>query len=1261
MIERQLKQQLDRVASRMWAIRILAGLAAVWTMVAGVGAVWLALRVQVWFQADIAFGGLVAVAAAVSLIYALWAGRFARDPHRVGQVIERIYPDLNSSLLTAINQRPTRDGRYGFMQESVIRQAIFHGMSRRWAKVSPKWRVALAFAANMTAMALLVSVLTLVAGISDANPPVSELANDQIETSSAQFSLEVTPGDTEVERGSSLLVMARFTGPLPPEATLVYESVDGTIQRLGMSKTLQDPVYGKRIPEVAEPLTYHVEFQEQRSDSFQVAVFEYPKLNRADANVTYPDYTSLEPRLLQDVRHISAVEGTDVEFLCYLNKAVEKAELVDRDGNAIPLAVRDADKHLYAASLNLRRSLRLRLQLLDDAVRANKMPPEFVVNALPNKPPDLKLAKPARDVQVSPIEELQLGANAWDDYGLARVGVSFEIPGSKSQDVVLAQGVDGQERVDVGHLVYLEELQAEPDQLLAYHFWAEDMGPDGKPRRVASDMFFAEVRHFEEIFRQGQQPPGGQQQQQQQGQGNMQQANELAQLQKQIINATWNVIRRETGEEPSSSFATDARLLAESQTAADDQAKELAEKLEDPQSVEYLSAAQQYMRQAIDELARAAGDEMIDPLKPALAAEQAAYQGLLKLRAREHEVVRSSQQQQQSSSQQQGNSRSQQQLQQLELKDNENRYETQNTAQQQSEQEQQDREVRQTLNRLRELAQRQEDLNKRIKELQTALEQAKTEEEEEEIRRQLKRLREEQQQILRDTDELSSRMERPENQEQMAEAREQLEQTRENQRQSSEALQQGEVSQAAAAGTRAERKLEELREDFRKRASGRFDEEMREMRKQSEELDERQQELSQRLADLDKPADGQKSLRGDNRPQEIQEGLQQQNEDLDELLDRMRETVEEAEQTEPLLAEQLYDAFRDAQQQEINRALETTEQSLRRGLNEDAREQERVANRGIGQLRQRVERAAESVLGDESQALQRARDELKQLSEQLGDEVAQNDPRQESGQSQEGTGEQPPSSPQGQGGTTEDKKENNRGENQAAKDPPDDAGSRDNPNQDDPQSDASQPPPSEQPKDGDGESPNSPPSGQPGGQPPGQNSSPQGGKPGDARPPQDSQSPPSESQARQSSSPQNSQGTSSAGGEPNRLGGLDQFLNQRNRAVAPLGGDDFVEWSDRLRDVEEMLDDSELRSDVARIRDRARGIRAESKRHSKPPNWDLVRLEVLKPLEELQNRVEEELLKRLSKDAVVPIDRDPVPPKFADQVRRYYERLGSGN
>jgi hypothetical protein len=97
-----------------------------------------------------------------------------------------------------------------------------------------------------------------------------------------------------------------------------------------------------------------------------------------------------------------------------------------------------------------------------------------------------------------------------------------------------------------------------------------------------------------------------------------------------------------------------------------------------------------------------------------------------------------------------------------------------------------------------------------------------------------------------------------------------------------------------------------------------------------------------------------------------------------------------------------------------------------------------------------------------------------------------------------------------------------------------------------------------------------------------------------------------------------------------------------------------------MRDLEEMLDNAELRGDVARIRDRARELRIESNRHSKPPNWELVRTTIYGPMLELQQRIAEELLRREPGDRLVPLDRDPVPDRYTQLVERYYEQLGSG-
>jgi hypothetical protein len=92
-----------------------------------------------------------------------------------------------------------------------------------------------------------------------------------------------------------------------------------------------------------------------------------------------------------------------------------------------------------------------------------------------------------------------------------------------------------------------------------------------------------------------------------------------------------------------------------------------------------------------------------------------------------------------------------------------------------------------------------------------------------------------------------------------------------------------------------------------------------------------------------------------------------------------------------------------------------------------------------------------------------------------------------------------------------------------------------------------------------------------------------------------------------------------------------------------------------------MVDLPDLRTRVARIRDRARAVRLDYKKFGKKPDWAVVRTQIAEPLAEVRSQVAEELARRGSKDALVPLDRDPVPPRYSELVRRYYEQLGKSN
>lgn len=1271
MNQHRLLFELDRVAQRFRMLRLWQYLAAAWIGAGIIGLV--ALVIKLALQAPL--GAAVPIVCVIALLLAgvcIWfATLTARDDLWVARQIEAAFPELHSCLITAVELRPNLpNGRFGYLQSNVIHQALAHADRHEWRHVVTTGRIATAALGNVAALSFFLVVLAAVAFIKvSPSSAAAILAAVRPTTTSTAFAVTVEPGDTEVERGTSLLVMAKVTGQMPPEATLVVKPDGREENRVAMAAALGDPIFGGRIPLVEEPLDYQVDLGGQMSKVYHVTVFEYPRLEKADARLTYPSYTGLEPRTINDVRTLSVVEGTELTLLCHLNKPVTEALLTEDKHEAIVLTAVPGDKPTYQAVIPCDETRRLKLELVDAAGRKNNKVVTFVINVLPNKPVTLKPVSPARDVEVSALEELEAKATAFDDFGIKRLGISYALSGHDPVEIVLAENAAGKQKHDLVHTISLESLQAAEDDLLSYYFWAEDFGPAGELRRTESDMYFAEVRPFEEIFRQGEQ----QQQQQQNQSPNAMQAQQLAQLQKEIINATWKVIRREIGSQLTTPFADDVEQIRLSQASALEQATSLVEKLQDPQSQEHGEAVLKAMQEAITLLTAAHEQPSRQPLTPALKSEQAAYQSLLKLRAREHNIVRQSQRQQRG----QSSARSQQQrqqMQQLELKNDENRYETQRQAQD-SQESPEERENRQVLNRLKELAQRQHDLNERLKELQSALEEARTEQQREDLKRQLQRLQDEQRQVLQDTEELQSRMETPENMERMSAEREQLQQAREQAQRASEALDQNRVTQAAASGTRAEQTFEELRNEFRRRASGRFNEEVRQMRDAARELDQREQDLSQRLNAAAEPQQNgsSKSLRDTGEKEKIAEDLAEQRARLQGLQEQMRKTIEDSEEPEPLLAEKLYDAARTAQDQNVDRALEAAERSLRNGLTRDAQQQEQPAGRGIQQLREGLEQAAESVLGDETEALRRAREELQRLTNELNQEVRRNSPNQgnEGGQNQAQSGQQESGESQSgeqNGQQPDDQQKSGKGQKSLS---PSDKGQGQKGQGEKGQSEKGQKqgqkggksgqsgegqPQSGEPQGGEGQQPGEQSQGQKAGQgkagQQGEGGKGSGGKDGKGASQQPAPGQPQPGQRGQRQGGERQPGNLRGTPGPNEsFSPTDMF--------GPLTGDRFREWSDRLRDVEEMVADPELRSEAARIRERARTMRAEMKRHSAEPNWELIQSQVAGPLVELRDRVAAELLRRTTKQAIVPLDRDPVPPRYSEKMRLYYQRLSS--
>ncbi|MEM7386135.1 MAG: DUF4175 family protein, partial [Verrucomicrobiota bacterium] len=915
--------------------------------------------------------------------------QFQFDSKGLAKRVEEEHPDLRALLVTAVEQRPAAEGQgLNYLQTRVVDETVAHAKEHGWLEGIDenemgqarrvdrglRWGVGIA------------TVGLLLLGLFRMQLPSFQRAQQLAENAAAEevpsdLPITVLPGNTEVEKGSRLPISVEFHEDLPASAELFVGASEEELQPLPMIKNLEDPVFGAVIPEVNGELTYQIRYDGKSSEAFKIDVFEFPRLSKATAVVHPPEYAGIKPSTVEDVTVLSVMEKSRVQLLLDLNKEVTLAQLNSDQKGTVELKKDDGAPIRYVADFVADESQELTLILEDEEGRKNKQPAKFAITVVPDQAPVVNVTFPGRDLKVSPLEEFRVEAEFRDDFALSSYGLTLEF-NDQTHEIVLSGQGDSKREAVAEHMISMEDLEAQPDQFLSYYFWAEDRKEGGEKRRLESDLFHAEVRPFEKIYRERVMPPSESESQQQQ-QGD---SEEMVKLQKQLIDATWRLKREGAEREGEESYQKDLEVLRDGQEHVMTMAEEALEQAgaggADEAMLEYLTEAIDHMSMATDFLEEAASEGKAEILAQALPEERKAYQALLRLRAREVEVMRSQSQGAQSRSQ------SDPELANMRLREEDKRYETERQAEEsQNEQDQeQQREELEFLKRLKDLARRQEALSEQIQELQAALELTDSEEEREELKRQLKRLREEQKELVADMDELGAEMNQPDNQQNMASTRRQLEEARNQAQEASENLQQGDPAQAASASNRASETLRDSADELREKTSSQFQEELRQLQDDARQLVENQTGISEKLGeagaestedgdDGDKPKRARPQLASTDQNSPVADAVSEQQKALQSVAERMAEISQASEVSEPLLSEKLYDAIRQNNPEKIKEGVGEVGDLADSGFNDAALEKNKDVTERVEDLKDRIDEAANSILGDQAQALRAAREE----------------------------------------------------------------------------------------------------------------------------------------------------------------------------------------------------------------------------------------------------------------------------------------------
>ena len=501
-------------------------------------------------------GGALA-ATATFAVRLLWPLREQPTDRRVARFVEEHYPELEDRVASATEIGET--GTPSVFQDLVIADAAQTLRQVDLGRVVTPAHLRGAALRGVLATVVLGVLLTL--GVD----PFSRVARTVwLYAFGFNVTLDVEPGDVRMMAGQPLRVWARLSGTrgaparTPPTLTVL----DSLTPRIVEMRVTADG-YVAEFPSVRDSFVYRVSAATLTSRDYRVEALVAPRVRRINVQYAYPAFTGLAPRVEEDGGDLYGPAGTEVRLLVHTDKAIAAGTIVLSDGRRVGLEGTGAGPFTAVFSIETGGSYTIAVTDVDGL--SNPGDTEYFIRTTVDRVPDVYVLRPGGDREITPLEEVTIEVRADDDYRVGALELVYTVVGQREQSMAFqtarAQTVIG------SHTLYAEDLGVAPGDFITYYARARDMGYGGQSAEARSDIFFLEIRPFDNEFEEAQSRSGiGR---------DAEDLGNLVAVQKEIIVATWRLDQAPQ----SAGVADDIRSVGEAQRELRDTAALAAERV----------------------------------------------------------------------------------------------------------------------------------------------------------------------------------------------------------------------------------------------------------------------------------------------------------------------------------------------------------------------------------------------------------------------------------------------------------------------------------------------------------------------------------------------------------------------------------------------------------------------------------------------------------------------------------------------------------
>ena len=463
---------------------------------------------------------------------------------RVALYLEEHEPSLQAAVLSAVEEskkgeREAAPNHSPELVRRVIETAVERirniDMGRSVEQAKLQQTSGLLIAAGVAAVLLFVfGPSYLRYGLSALLTPMSSVE------ASSPYQIEVLPGDATVARGSDQSVTARLIG-FESEDVSLYMRADTSdpFEQLPLFPMEDENgptgLFEVLLFDLENTTSYFVESTGVESSTFTLDVIDLPYVERLELEYHFPAYTGLEPRLVEEGGDIAVLRGTEVRLRAIPTMGTAGGHLVLDEEARSDLTLGDDGSLTASFMVEAEGFYRIDLQAPDGQLVTAS--PQYTIDVLTDQPPSVMFLNPGRDTTASAVEEMFVEARADDDFGLRSLELFYSVNGGDQQTVSLFSGGESVlKEVSAGHTFFLEELDIEPGDFVSYYASATDQNLAQQGTSVKSDLYFIQIRRFNQDFRAAPSQGGG-------GGGGEADPRELSRAQREIVSGTFNVVR----------------------------------------------------------------------------------------------------------------------------------------------------------------------------------------------------------------------------------------------------------------------------------------------------------------------------------------------------------------------------------------------------------------------------------------------------------------------------------------------------------------------------------------------------------------------------------------------------------------------------------------------------------------------------------------------------------------------------------------------